>query len=212
MWIWPKSVPFDFFDLWNMTGTPYEWFGTAWPILLWGTCVTAFFAFTTRNDRETNRNAEGIITKGTLISIMAGVFEEITFRWLFFLLAIVSVKITNFFFFGFLGLGIAEWVHMSIVGPFVNWVTLGLLESYIFHASGWAVGAAMIATNVFFRDGHKYQGILGWTNSWFIGMFLFWVMFQYGLLVAILVHFTYDFLIFTVHYLDAVIERARGFA
>ena len=56
----------------------------------------------------------------------------------------------------------------------------------------------MLYTNAFFRDGHRYQGPIGVLNSWFAGMFLFWIMFTYGLPAAILVHFMYDFLIFSL--------------
>lgn len=158
-----------------------------------------------------NRTAELIIAKGAVVSTMAGVGEEITFRWLFFLNNIISVKIGNWFFFGFLGLGIPEWLHLHIFGPIANWTTFGGLESFIFHPTGWAVGAAMLTTNAFFRNGHRYQGLLGVVNSWFGGMFLFWIMFTYGLPVAILIHFTYDFLIYLVRYADAAIERAMGY-
>jgi hypothetical protein len=41
-------------------------------------------------------------------------------------------------------------------------------------------------------------------------MFFFYLMFTYGLVAAIVVHFLYDALIFFVRYLDEVIERAQG--
>ena len=212
MWIWPTVVPFKFFEFWGVRGSISDWIYSVWPIFAWGTGVTLLHAVFTTNDRRTNRYAENIIVDGTLTSIMAGVFEEITFRWLFFLDNIVSVKIANFFFFGFIGLGIPAWFHTHLVGPIANFMTFHGLESQIFHSSGWAVGAAMLTTNAFFRDGHRYQGFLGVVNSWFGGMFLFWIMFKYGLPVAITVHFLYDFLIFLVMYVDAVVERANGYA
>jgi hypothetical protein len=212
MWIWPRAVPFRFFEFWSIRGTLGEWMHDAWPMLAWGTGLTVLVAILTRNDRATNRHAEDILIGGTVTSIIAGVGEEITFRWLFFLGAVISAKIANFFFFGFLGFGIPAWVHLHVLGPLANWTTLRGLETHIFHATGWAVGAAMLATNAFFRDGHKYQGPFGWINSWFCGMFLFWIMFKYGLPIAILVHFTYDFLIYAVRYADAAVERAQGHA
>ena len=210
MWIWPWAVPFQFFEFWKMRGTPYEWLYAAWPIFAWGTGISIIGALLTYNDRWINRNAEQIIVGGTVTSAFAGIVEEITFRWLFFLSNIVYVKIGNFLFFGFLGFGIPQWLHLNIFGPIADWATLHYLGQYIFHPTGWAVGAAMLATNAFFRDGHQYLGIFGWINSWFLGMFFFWLMFKYGLPAAILVHFVYDFLIFTVCYADAAIERAIG--
>lgn len=210
MWIWSWAVPFGFFEFWNYRGTPGEWVYAAWPIFAWAVGASVAYAVFTRNERWVNRDAEDILKGGTLTSLQAGVIEEILFRWLFFLWNIVSVKIGNFVFFGFLGFGLPSWFHLNIAGPIANWATFHGLESYIFHPTGWAVGASMLITNSFFRDGHKYQGLIGFFNSWFIGMYLFWIMFQYGLPAAILIHFLYDFLIFLVRYIDAVIERALG--
>lgn len=211
MWIWPWAVPFRFFEFWSYRGTIGEWLYSAWPIFTWAVGVNIIYSISTRNDRRINRHAEDILTSGTLISLQAGIVEEVTFRWLFFLDNIVLIKIGNFFFFGFLGFGIPFWFHINVSGPIANWASLHGLEPYIFHSTGWAVGAAMLATNAFFQDGHKYQGIIGSINSWFIGMYLFWIMFQYGLLAAILVHFLYDFLIFLVRYIDASVERAMDY-
>ena len=209
MWIWPSVVPFRFFEFWSIRGTVGEWLYATWPVFAWGTGLTILMAALTRNDWETNRYAERIIIRGAGTSILAGVGEEVTFRWLFFLNTIVSVKIANFLLFGFLGHGVPRWFHLHVFGPIANWTTFHGLQPYIFHSTGWAVGAAMLATNAFFRDGHKYQGLFGWINSWFMGMFLFWIMFKYGLLAAILIHFLYDFLIDAVRYVDAAIERAQ---
>ncbi|HMO22056.1 MAG TPA: hypothetical protein PKC98_13950, partial [Candidatus Melainabacteria bacterium] len=68
----------------------------------------------------------------------------------------------------------------------------------------------LISANSRFRDGHKYQGFLGWVNSWFLGMVFFYMTLTYGLVAAIAVHFLYDMIIFLVIYIDMVIERARG--
>jgi hypothetical protein len=208
----PQMIVFGFLELWQTKGTPAEWLGASWPLLLWGTGVTAAVAISTRNDRYINHNAESILYGGTLISLRAGVIEEITCRWLFFLSGIAGAKAMNFLFFGFMGFGIGEWVHLNVIGHIVNFTSLGFLEGYIFHPGGWAVGASMVAANMFFRDGHRYQGIFGWSNSWFIGLYFFWFMFRFGLPAAIVLHFTYDFLIFLVIYLDAAAERARGYA
>lgn len=213
MWIWPWAVPFGFFEFWKIKqGNMWTWLYSAWPLFAWGGSVTILHAWLTNNKRHVNRDAEGYFAVGAVSSLQAGAFEEITFRWLFFLDNIVSVKVANFLFFGFLGFGIPAWFHNHVLGPVANFMTLHGLESQIFHPTGWAVGAAMLTTNAFFRDGHRYQGPLGVVNSWFAGMFLFWFMFQYGLLAAILIHFLYDFMIDVIRYVDCVIERAQGWA
>lgn len=109
-----------------------------------------------------------------------------------------------------LGANVPEYLQVHLFGPVANFFTLGLLSDQLTNPANWAIGAAIIASNGFFRDGHKYLGWFGFLNSWFIGMFFFYLMFTYGLPAAILVHFIYDFLIFTVRYVDEAIERAQG--
>lgn len=210
LYFFPTSVPFRFFELWKVEGHFLQWIQSALPLFLWGAGVTILLSIFTFNEPDHNRDAETIMAGGVIISIFAGVVEEIFFRWLFFLLHIIFVKISNFLFFGFLGFGIAEWLYVHFFGPIANWATLHSLQEYLFHPSGWAVGTAMLSTNAFFRDGHKYLGLLGFVNSWFIGMYCFWIMFHYGLLAAIIVHFLYDLLLFVIRYLDMVIERSLG--
>lgn len=205
-WIWPNSIPFGIFEFWknNQIGAGIK---AVWWIFLWGGGITFLHSIFTRNSRRENLEAEELFTFGTVVSIFAGLLEEINFRWLVFLSGIIGVKITNFFFFGFLGFGIPKWFFLHIMGPVVNFLTLGQLKEFLFHPAGWFVGAAILAANAKFREGHKYLGILGYFNSWFCGFVLFWLMFNYGLLTAIIVHFLYDFLIHVIRYLDMIFER-----
>lgn len=103
--------------------------------------------------------------------------------------------------------GIPEWFHLNVWGPLADIFTGGFLHDTLFHPAGWAVGAAVIYANAFFRDGHKYQGIIGVVNSWFLGMFFFYLMLNHGLLAAILVHFAYDVVVFTT---SAVVHSWRN--
>lgn len=209
-WIWPNATPFTFWGLWKSNGTAFDWLYAAWPIFAWGVGATAWSVFRTYNKPEENRHAEKVMKSGFLISLWAGVMEEICFRWLIFLNAIIGAVVCNFLFFGFLGFGICEFLTVNLLAPVANFFTLGALDQYLGDPAMWAVSAGIISANAFFRDGHKYQGLLGWVNSWFLGMYFFYMMFTYGLPAAILVHFLYDLLIFAVVYVDRVIERAQG--
>lgn len=205
-WIWPNSIPFEMLEFWKGNQV-LAGIKTVWWIFLWGAGITFLYPILTRNRREENLKAENLFAFGALASICAGVLEEINFRWLIFFSGIIGVKITNFFFFGFLGFGIPKWFYLHITGPVVNFLTLDQLKEFLFHPAGWFVGAAILAANAKFRKGHKYLGIFGYFNSWFCGFVLFWLMFNYGLLAAVIVHFLYDFLIYGVRYLDRVFER-----
>ena len=211
-WLFPNVIPFDTFELWQIRqGSWYDdWLMASWPIFAWAVGVTVLFSLFTRNTRKQNLMAEQLFAVGTLQSVIAGVLEEISFRWLIFISAVVGIKIGNFLFFGWAGFGIGEWFELHVAGPVVNFLTLGYLSDVLANPESWAVGAAMLSANAFFRDGHKYLGFFGYINSWFIGMFMFWLLFQYGLLACILAHFVYDFLIDVVRYGDMVIERSMG--
>lgn len=208
-WFWPKTIPFGTFEFWK-NNRIMEGIIASWPIFAWGSGVTLIHALITRNRPDVNRYAEDSLIGGAIVSIIAGVFEEMIFRWTIFLSGIVAVKVSNFLFFGFLGFGIPEWLQINVFGPVVNFLTLGKMKWLVIDM-GWAVGAAAIAANAKFRAEHAYLGPFGLVNSWIGGFFLFWVMFNYGLLTSIIVHFLYDMIIYIVKYLDAAIERELDF-
>lgn len=192
-WIWPNVIPFTFFQFWKITGPIPEAIKLAWPIFAWGTGIS--FLIVLFKGSETYGSAEDVLSEGLVSSVFAGIFEEISFRWLIFFDAIVSYKLVNWLFFGFAGHGIPEWLYNHIGGPWANFLTMGHMQEILFGTLGWAVGAALLSTNGKFRDGHMYQGCLGWINSWFLGIFFFYIVFNYGLIPAILIHGLYDIFI-----------------
>lgn len=207
-WLFPSVIPFSMFEFWHIrAGGLSDWLRIAWPIFAWGAGANLIHAFFRDRDRSNAEDAESLLGWGMLTSLWAGVMEEICFRWLIFMSGIVGVKVTNFFFFGFLGFGVPRWFQLNVLGPLANFATFGVLKDVLVNPYLWAVGAALISANAFFRDGHKYQGWFGILNSWFIGMFLFWVLFAYGLVACIVIHFAYDALITAVVYLTLVAER-----
>ncbi|MEZ4490790.1 MAG: hypothetical protein R3F51_24700 [Cyanobacteriota/Melainabacteria group bacterium] len=210
LFFFPGSTHFGLFDFWQSTGTLSQWLTAGIPIFVWAVAVNGWQCYKTYNSPMENRHAERILRGGFLISLAAGVFEETLFRWVLFLAAIVGVQVVNFIFFGFLGFGIPELIFNYILGPVANFFTLGYLDQYLSNPEIWFVGAGLISANSRFRDGHKYQGFLGWVNSWFLGMVFFYMTLTYGLVAAIVVHFLYDMIIFLVIYIDMVIERAQG--
>ena len=201
MLIWPRVIPFQILELWRVHGSPVSWLTATLPLFAWGVGTTALIIFHKRKSpMQMPFFPEDILREGAVISAAAGIAEEITFRWLFFFESIILLKAANFLFFGFLGFGILEWVHLHVLGPVANFTTFHFLENFVFHSSGWAVGAGMLASNASFRNGHGHLGSLALMNSWCLGMYLFWITFAFGLPIAILAHFLYDFLIYGVVY------------
>lgn len=209
-YFFPSVLPFGMFEFWHTKGTWIQWLYAGLPLFAWAFCINFYNLFTTRNHPDLNKNAESVLAGGFLISVWAGVMEEICFRWLIFMSGIIGIKIVNFLFFGWLGFGLPEFFQNWLFGPIANFFTLGYLATYLVNPVNWAIGSSMLSANALFRNGHAYQGCLGWINSWFMGMAFFWIMLTYGLPAAILVHFAYDMLIFCLLYVDCAIERAQG--
>lgn len=206
---WPNVIPFEFGQFLPLKVSLGELIANTWPILAWGGGLTFVASLLTRNHPKINQKAEKIFTIGVIRSIFAGVTEEISFRWWIFFAQIILYQILNTIFFGFLGFGIFEWIFLHLTGPLADFSTGHLLQPILF-GSLWFVGAAIISSNGKFRDGHLYLGWFGYVNSWFLGMIMFYVMFTYGLVGAIIMHVLYDLVIYLALYLDSVIERARG--
>lgn len=206
-WLFPNVIPFSFLEFWKLDNNMIlEGIKSSWIIFCWGAVVTLFICVFTRNSGSQNHDAEEMLGIGVLMSLWAGIVEEIVFRWIFFFSAIVALRFCNFFLFG-----LTEWFFNAIVGPISNIFTLGKISGLLYHPLGWFIGAAIISANAKFRNGHKYQGWFGYIDSWFFGLFLFWILFKYGLPACIAVHFLYDIFTFVIVYIDEVIERARGF-
>ncbi len=205
---WPGTIPIPTFSLWVAKGDVGEWLALGAPLFVWGFAVQTILEFI----QTANRNPFGGLLRSTfhapdagsvwvgrmLLATWAGFVEEVCFRWLIFLGTIVGMKVWNWIFLGFADINIIRWIYVNIFCALADWTTFHKLHDFLFHSSGWAVGAAILSANAFFRDGHKYQGLLGLINSWFLGMFFFWLMFTHGLWAAIITHFTYNVIVSTV--------------
>lgn len=213
VYFWPSLIePFGFFEFWSTKGDLWQSVWKAWPLYLWGVSVTAFILLYSGRIMYDSREPSTVFVVGIIRSTLAGVLEEIAFRWLLFLSAVVMIPFANWLLLGFAGIDIVKFIYVGILCPIANFFTLGWLEPYLLNGYGWAVGAAIVSSNGRFRNGHAYLGLGGYVNSWFIGMYLHLVVFTNGIIPAIIIHFMYDFLIFTTEaILLAVAQRQRQY-
>lgn len=209
-WIWPDFIPFGVFDFWlwdrdSIVGG----IEASSPIFIWAFVVTLIFtSFQTLPGKPVY-----CLVRGLLTSVFAGIVEELIFRWVLFFSAIIAVQVINFLFFGFLN-SLFGWywaelprlIFWYVVLPVADFMSLHNFSGFLI-GQGWIVGAAVISANAKFRDGHGYLGWFGLINSWYIGLFLFWIMFNYGLVAAIIVHFLYDAIIDWVVFLHAIVRK-----
>lgn len=172
--------------------------------------VNGWYLFRQRDNHK--EEPSEILWIGLGISVWAGVVEEICFRWLLFFGAIILIPFLDWVVWLATGLHLVKWFYAEIVCPIANFFTLGYLQPILLDGYGWAVGAAVITANGQFRNGHAYQGFIGFTMSWFFGMYMFWNMFEYGLIACILIHFVADLCVFATVALDAKLEKITATA
>jgi hypothetical protein len=130
-----------------------------------------------------------MLLKGVWISLNAGFFEEMLYRWLVFFIAMVFGRALNAITFG-----LVEWAYTTLLLPITNVVTFGALAPQLINPE-WLLGAAVISTNAAFRRAHQQLGLLAVINSWFLGIVFFWLMFNYGLVSSIIAHTAYDLVV-----------------
>jgi hypothetical protein len=159
--VWPGLVPLKLFQLWGWWGNLLDIARLFWPIPAIGLLLTLI------NIPVIRRRADIVLAgdSSILSGIWAGVWEELVFRWLLFYGALLCIPLANILTFGLL-----QWFYSTILGPLADFVTFHQLHAYLFsNQYGWVVGMAIISTNGGFRDGHSYQGPMGWAWSWFCG-------------------------------------------
>ncbi|QFQ99504.1 hypothetical protein F9278_28895 [Streptomyces phaeolivaceus] len=203
IWI---DQPFGFWEVWRIPNDVLGGIAGTWYLLVWGLAVTLLFSVI-----AIVQGIPRLLPPGTAVglglwdSVNAGFFEELRFRWLFLLSAPPGLALLNLITFG-----LVEWLYTVVLVPLADTVTLGILAPQL-TGSEWLVGAAIVSVNGGFRASHNDQrglaGIFRLVNSWFIGMLLFYLLFNYGLWAAITVHILYDIVVFTTAALMSVFRH-----
>ena len=119
---WPDLYPFSVFGqpFWQAREGMGDWVGAVWPIFAWGIGVNFLAGLhlnLTSNGFSLNRilrtrqepSAIQILSIGTVRSLMAGVLEELAFRWLLYLSAISTLVFINWLWgtaFAYISLGL----------------------------------------------------------------------------------------------------------
>jgi hypothetical protein len=181
----------DVMALWQPDAHVGEAMRRVWFVFAWGVGFTALLqVLIARAGYISLHRPSDILRKGTWISLNAGFFEEIFYRWLVFLTAMVVIRALNAITFG-----VVEWAYTTLLLPIANFITFDALAPQLIDHPEWVLGAAVISSNATFRRAHQQSGPISVVNSWFLGMAFFWVMFNYGLLSSIIIHIAYDLVV-----------------
>eukprot|EP01087_Luapelamoeba_hula_P014215 TRINITY_DN4129_c0_g1_i1.p1 TRINITY_DN4129_c0_g1~~TRINITY_DN4129_c0_g1_i1.p1 ORF type:complete len:524 (-),score=68.00 TRINITY_DN4129_c0_g1_i1:117-1688(-) len=91
-----------------------------------------------------------------------------------------------------------------------KWRSKARREAWKAAASNRFFVYGMILSNITYRDGHKYQGLVGWINSWYVGLVLLSSMVHYGFFTAIVIHLLYEIQFTAIGYLFCTLGWSRG--
>lgn len=205
-----EAIPFRFGQFLRFDGRWWEPFLFASPLFVIGFLLNISKMATSINPPEVHENAPMIPINGVMVSIFAGVMEEICFRWVFFYGAMS--------FYWIVGLGLSTLLTADVSAWFThdplrlfNLFLAGFKPELVSLPGGWTLGLAVLASNWKFQQGHLYQGKVGATFAFAGGFLFFWITFRYGLLASMLVHFVFDLSVFAMLFVDVLIEQAMGY-
>ena len=196
------DAPITFMGIWTSHGSMASGLQAVWFIFAWAiglTLLTGLFRAIRKEPRT--HEPSRIFVKGTWLGLNAGFFEEIVYRWLMLFGAMITIK-----FFNIVTFGLVKWLYTIILIPLANWASFGLLDPQLGGAYGWLFAAAIVSANVQFRKGHEYLGLFGMINSWYLGLIMFYLVFNYGLWTAIVAHILYNLCIFWARSLTASMQ------
>ncbi len=205
-----EAIPYRFEEFLFLKGTAWEIFLTCWPIFAIGISLNVYLMARSVNPVEVHQNASSIPVTGFFQSLVAGLFEEIVFRWVLlygFMGMIWFIDRITLRIFDVAALQVIA--NTPVVSFFVNFITSGAPE-VAQHPGAWTIGFAAFLSNIKFQRGHLYLGIHGMIFSGIAGLYFFQLTFVHGLFAAIIVHFLFDMLVFVMLLIDILIERLTG--
>jgi Type II CAAX prenyl endopeptidase Rce1-like len=210
----PQIFSYQYFDFWykaDFNGM-FKFVTDRWLIFSTITISNIVFLIVSDKNRVFLSSPYNKLFAGLVSSIFAGVSEEIVYRWLLFFASIGTIAGTDYLTGGFVfGHGLI-YLGFMFTKFFVNLATFGSLSNYIY-STNWLIGAAMIVSAAKFREGHENYGPLGYWFAWYFGLFTQVIVFNFGILPAIVLHIfidvIQDLLIFTDRILNRPLLNAR---
>lgn len=164
-----------------------------WFIFAWALVASLVIGLVLNRWHVSYKSRFVLLIKGLWFSLNAGFFEELIYRAFAFMSAMVILPFVNFITFGFM-----RWLYSEALVPLANFMTFGALEPQLLGHSNWVFGAAIVSASIKFRNDHKHLGSIGMINAWFLSMVMFYLVFNYGIVTAIVAHVVYDAIVFTV--------------
>lgn len=188
---WGEYMLLDLGDLKGDGTVSLHGLGHIWWFGLWALAAGTLSAYVSSQSISVDDKTTALF-KGWWFALNAGVWEELIYRWLLFVTSMVVLPFLNFITFG-----LVKWFFGTLFVPFANFMSFHSLEAQL-HYGPWFFGAALVSAAADFRKAHNHLGPLGAVNAWFAGLVLFYVMFHYGILTAIVAHILFDVVVLTM--------------
>jgi hypothetical protein len=187
--------------LWQIRQNPVDGLRLVWFIFAWGFGLQSLVQIVrVFKRRPRDANFHQLFKHGIYISAHAGFFEELIFRLYAFLSFIILLVFLDDH-----SSHLIKTAATRALLPAANFFTFGFFHNQ-FTGTDWALGVAVILGSLFFRSAHVHYGRFSKANVWVIGLVMFWLVFNYGLLTAILAHILYDLAVFTAIALTAPLQ------
>ena len=185
------------------TGDPVAGLKQVWFIFTWGFGVQLLVQVV-RIVRRVPKDApmRHLVRQGAWLSLNAGIFEEIIFRVYAFLSFVIIIRFLD----GFVG-GTIRLLGTRFLLPIADFLTLGVFSGQ-FNAAQWPVGLGILVGALFFRNAHRHYGAFSKANVFVIGLCMFWLVFHYGVMTAMIAHVLYDMAVFAAIALASPLQPA----
>ena len=208
----PEILPFNALSFWSAENIGAGIIAI-WPLLLLAILSQAIvlisfhnFLHKSENEKILKECKKDIIVTGITISVVAGIVEEIVHWWAYMIIALIILDELNILSTTIFGFEIIKYLYVNVFGYLAEKMTFGYMHALLYKTS-WTIGASIFIANCIFVFAHENKSPIFYYIIWMAGMFLFWLMFTYGIFVAMIAHALYNFTIHFVIYLYVAITK-----
>jgi hypothetical protein len=133
---WGEYMLLDLGDLKGKGGVSFSGLGHIWWFGLWALAAGILSAIVSSNTIYVDDKPTAML-KGWWLSINAGIWEELIYRWLLFVTSMVVLPFLNY-----ITLGLVKWFFGTLFVPFANFMSFHSLEAQL-HYGPWFFGCGL---------------------------------------------------------------------
>lgn len=191
---WAEDMMTSLHALWGKgfvaTGLVHVWW-----LFAWAAAMPLLLSLIARQPSIHSKPRQ--IGVGWWTALNSGVWSEIVYRAFLPLIFMVTLRALDAVFLGFAHIHVVRGLFHYVVWA-ANQLTFHALAPQLLHQGFWVFGAAIVLAGIKFSEDHPYQRGFGKINLWFVSMTMFWLVFHYGLLTAIVARVLFEGIFLTM--------------